>query len=121
MNGVKEERLQTGKLVFPEYKQERSVPVGMRLKSKMRGRNHLNHAEVNMCVCLVDWALGREKVCVCLVDWALGREKVCVCLVDWALGREKGEHKPAVMIFILFVIVFKSIIFFATILGVLAM
>ena len=93
MNGVKEERLQTGKLVFPEYKQERSVPVGMRLKSKMRGRNHLNHAEVNMCVCLVDWALGREK----------------------------GEHKPAVMIFILFVIVFKSIIFFATILGVLAM
>jgi hypothetical protein len=58
MNGVQEERLQTGKLVFPEYKQERRVPVGMRLKSKIWGRNHLNHAEVNVCVCLVGWALG---------------------------------------------------------------
>jgi len=27
VNGVKEERFQTGKLIFPEYKQERSVPA----------------------------------------------------------------------------------------------
>jgi hypothetical protein len=59
VNGVKEERLQTGKLVFPEYKQERSVPLGLKLKSKMRGRNHLNHAEVNVCVLGVGEREGR--------------------------------------------------------------
>jgi len=32
VNGVKEERLQTGKLVFPEYKKERSVSVELNLK-----------------------------------------------------------------------------------------
>jgi hypothetical protein len=32
VNGVKEERLQTGKLVFPEYNKERSVPVDLNLE-----------------------------------------------------------------------------------------
>jgi hypothetical protein len=32
MNGVKEGRLKRGKLVFPEYKQERSVLMGLKLQ-----------------------------------------------------------------------------------------
>lgn len=82
VNEVKEERLQTRTLVFPEYKQDRSVPVQLKLKSKMWGRNHLNHAEVN----------------------------VCVCLVGWWLGRERGENKPCSCDTHIFAIVFKPII-----------
>jgi hypothetical protein len=81
VNGVKGERLRTGKLVFPEYKKERSVPRGLKLKSNMRGRYHLNHAKANVCV----WWIG-----------------------GWG---ERGESiNPAVMILILFAFVFKSII-----------